>query len=640
MSSSHTHARTRSASAAALTMTLVAGLAACSDEPDPKDPVDAAEQLATALEKGSLAGAPVSTTTAGDPTEQLKKITRGMKGAALDVTVRSTTDDAGGGKTARLHFRWKNRSGSTWEYDNPVQMHSAGPGLMADWAPSLVHPELRDGETLVAREATGRRGRITGQGEQPIVADRPVYRVGIDRTLVKDVGRATTSARRLAGLVGVDPTGYADQVRGSGPKAFVEAITLRAASVDDAKEQQIDAVPGAVRLEDQLPLAPTPTFAAPVLGKVGPVTKEMVDASGGRLKAGDVAGRSGLQAAYEEQLRGRPSLTVRAVKPGADGPESTRTIYTSPAANGKDLRTTIDQPLQTRAERAISSKTAKPAAVVAIRPSTGEVLAAASSPGSQGYDTARKGRYAPGSTFKVVSSLAMLRAGQTVDGTVQCPATITSNGRVFRNFPEYPSSARGTIPFRTAIANSCNTAMIAGGKKATQPALAGAAATLGMTQDLGQGTLRASVPAQDAGAEHDAAMIGQGRLQATPLSMATVAASVARGATVTPYLLPDHRPKAAPPHHPLTAAEAGGLRSLMRAVVTDGGGKALAGLPGGPVHAKTGTAEYGTGKPPGVNSWMIAYQGDVAVAVLVADGGYGAVACAPIVEALLEHANG
>ena len=50
---------------------------------------------------------------------------------------------------------------------------------------------------------------------------------------------------------------------------------------------------------------------------------------------------------------------------------------------------------------------------MAIRPSTGELVAVASGPGSKGYNTATFGRYAPGSTFKVVSALALLRAGVT-----------------------------------------------------------------------------------------------------------------------------------------------------------------------------------------------------------------------------------
>ena len=90
------------------------------------------------------------------------------------------------------------------------------------------------------------------------------------------------------------------------------------------------------------------------------------------------------------------------------------------------------------------------------------------------------------------------------------------------------------------------------------------------------------------------------------MTMATVAASVQSGRTVTPYLLEDFRPEASP-DAPLTGAEGRALRGLMQAVVTEGSGSVLAGVADG---AKTGTAEYGDPLPDGslaTHAWMIAY---------------------------------
>ena len=73
---------------------------------------------------------------------------------------------------------------------------------------------------------------------------------------------------------------------------------------------------------------------------------------------------------------------------------------------------------------------------------------------------------------------------------------------------------------------------------------------------------------------------------------------------------------------------------MMRLVVTDGTGSAVD-LPGPPVHAKTGTAEYAEGGGTGTNAWMIGYRGDVAFAVFVANGSSGSHDAAPIVDAVL-----
>lgn len=113
--------------------------------------------------------------------------------------------------------------------------------------------------------------------------------------------------------------------------------------------------------------------------------------------------------------------------------------------------------------------------------------------------------------------------------------------------------------------------------------------------------------------------------------MATVAASIAAGRTVTPYLLADSRP--APGPSTLEADEARTLRSLMREVTVRGTGRILASVPGEPVLSKTGTAGYGT--PVRYRAWMIAAQGDLAVAVFVADGDSGATTAGPLVKKFL-----
>src|SRR5699024_7824443 len=121
--------------------------------------------------------------------------------------------------------------------------------------------------------------------------------------------------------------------------------------------------------------------------------------------------------------------------------------------------------------------------LVAIRPSNGHVLTAATGPGSDGAPTATVGQYAPGSTFKVVSALAFLRAGIAPSDTLTCRPNMTLNGKLFTNYSQYPDSALGQIPLRTAFSESCNTAFIDRQSAASQDDLADAAASLGLGVD-------------------------------------------------------------------------------------------------------------------------------------------------------------
>jgi cell division protein FtsI/penicillin-binding protein 2 len=160
---------------------------------------------------------------------------------------------------------------------------------------------------------------------------------------------------------------------------------------------------------------------------------------------------------------------------------------------------------------------------------------------------------------------------------------------------------------------------------------------LGVIADLGVPAFWGSVPSVPDAVERAAAAIGQGRVLASPLAMAGVAATVATGQARTPVLLPDVAaaapPAAAPP--PLDPAVAQTLRLLMHEVVQTGSGTALKGLPGGPVGAKTGTAEYGSDAPPRTHAWVIGFRDDVAFAVLVEDGGSGGRAAGPVAAAFL-----
>ena len=504
----------------------------------------------------------------------------------------------------------------------------------AVWKPALVESSLKGDEVLDSSEVGPDRGQILGAGGQALVADRPVVRFGIDRTQVKPA-QAGESARQLAQLVGVDAAPYVKQVEAAGEEAFVEAIVFRQNEVPAPVARGYDGIKGALGLSDDLPLAPTREFAAPILGTVGEVTAEMIEDDPEQYQLGDEAGLSGLQARYDDQLRGTPGLVVQAV----DGEGSERELFAEEPTPGKPLRLTLDVRLQQAAERLLAD-IGPASALVAMRPSTGDILAAANGPGTDGYNMATFGQFAPGSTFKSVSSLALLRDGLTPASTVPCTDRIVVDGKAFENYDDYPAGGLGRIPLRTAVANSCNTAFISQTGKLSDDSLVDAASSLGMgvDHDLGFPAYFGSVEPPASETEAAADMIGQGKVLASPMVMATVIASIQSGSTVLPRLVKDWEVDQADVPE-LAGAEATQLRTMLRGVVTSGSGSLLADVPGPPVIAKTGTAEFERGGRLRTHAWMIAGQGDLAVAVFVEEGASGSGTAGPILESFLRTAR-
>ena len=617
----------------ALLVALALVATGCTGSDDTAGARSAAEKLASRLSEHTLQGAPLAHT---DSVAQFDRQVAAM--AAYPVRVRADrvrTD--GDSATARLRWAWQ-VGGHEWSYQTSTKLVRTKDRWRVEWSPTALAPELTAAERLVVDRTPNERAEILGAGGRPIVTQRRVYRYGLDKARIP-ASDVTGTARRVARAVGVDVERFVKEAQGAGPKAFVEAIVLRPEDARTAVDPDFGHIPGALLLEDTLPLAPSRDFAAELLGSVGPATAEAVKKSGGRVQGGDEVGLSGLQGRYDEQLAGSPAVEVRAAGEG----DRHRVLASWPAEPGKPLRLTLDLGLQAKAERILAGAGAggerSPAsAIVAVRPSTGEILAAANGGSTGGQNVATYGRYAPGSTFKIVSSLALLRAGLRPDDTVECPPTVTVNGKVFKNYDDYPSDRVGRVSYRTAIANSCNTAVIGQRDRLGPDDLADAAAALGVgvDHDLGFPAYFGQVPPPAGETEKAADLIGQGKVLASPLAMAAVAASVAAGHAVVPHLVDGIAPPAQPAH-PLTGAEAAQLRGLMRAVVTEGSGRFLAGL-GGDIGAKTGTAEYGTPGPGGAlptHTWMIATRGDLAVAVFVETGESGSQTAGPLLEAFL-----
>ncbi|GAA3741808.1 hypothetical protein HDA32_003386 [Spinactinospora alkalitolerans] len=363
-------------------------------------------------------------------------------------------------------------------------------------------------------------------------------------------------------------------------------------------------------------------------GRIGTVAEEDLEDLGPAYEVGDPTGKGGIQQTYEERLAGKPATEIQAVAIGQDDSEEAEpaVVDTLGGEDGQDVTTGIDPAVQDAAAQAIIGQD-EPTALVAVRPSTGEILAAANVPG--GYNRAIEGQYAPGSAFKVVSYEALLNAGLSMDDTMNCPKTADVGGWPFKNAGD---AAYGEQSVTEAFATSCNTALVQEVAERLDPqTFTTAAENFGMNSDLkiGVPTTQPSFPTPDSTTLLAASSIGQGRVLTSPLHMATVPAAVADGSWRSPVLVTDPAVPDQPEPHQIGNAEA--LRSMMRAVVTDGTAED-AGF-SGEVYGKTGSAEFGTaeeGEELETHAWFVGFEDDIAFSVVVEGGGGGGSVAAPL----------
>lgn len=551
----------------------------------------------------------------------------------LGMTDLAVTD---AGASTEITVAWPLPGGGTWSYRSPVRLADGEGGWQVIWEPAVVHPELVDGDELQLERLPAPRGDILGQEGGPLVTAREVVDVGIWPARVTDL--AQLRADLLAALRTIDPNLDQDdipspeEVADADPDAFVYVITLRRDDYDRIRDR-IHPLDGTKFRDYEQHLAPSRGFARALLGTVDRATAEDLEGSD-VLVDGDYTGHGGLSEAYDAQLRGTAGQAVVIARPAPDGSVEETELDRIEPVPGEDVATTLDADVQRAAEQALGAEP-NPAALVAIRVGDGAVLAAANTEGERAHpvNLALTGAVPPGSTFKLVTGYALLAAGEvTLDTSVDCPATLRVEGYEIGNAF---SGDRGEIPFREAVAISCNTAFASLAPRLGEDGMATAGAALGLGGDwnLGLDTFTGSVPTGGSALDRAQAAYGQGDTQVSPAAMAAATAAVARGAWLPPTLVAD--PEAGTPEpEPLPSSAVADLHTALRAVVTDGTASALAGVPGGDVYGKTGTAEVGDDVE---HAWFVGWQGDLAFAVFVQDGGGGAGTAVPLADRFLRE---
>ena len=420
----------------------------------------------------------------------------------------------------------------------------------------------------------------------------------------------------------------------------------------------------------------------------------------------DVEGKAQVELALDKWIRGTPGVKVlqRSVKGVIEGEDKEQSIPPKP---GNNIYLTIDARIQYIAERALRDAGIGRGAAVVVDPSTGEILAMASVPS---YDPntfipsistvdwdalndddtdpltnrAIQG-YAPGSTFKTVTALAGLRAGLDSRMTLNCGGGYTYGSKFMKCWvTTQHMSPHGGLNLPDALKNSCNSFFYQWGNKAKIENILAVADSLGLGQSTGvplSGESGGLIPgpkwlAQVSPSERWSdgytanVSIGQGAVEASPLQMAMVTATIAnRGISYFPKLVHrvlnqegqdarDENGNLAMPHEPriradlhkagITDQQIELVREGMKRVVATGTGK-KAQIKGITVAGKTGTAQFWrlekeNGKAVRIqdnHTWFITFapyeQPKYAVCIFVQGAKSGGGVSAPIAQKIMEE---
>lgn len=328
-----------------------------------------------------------------------------------------------------------------------------------------------------------------------------------------------------------------------------------------------------------------------------------------------------------ELTGGTPGIETFIEKP--DGSQG-KTLDVLKKGKARTLPTTLDAGYQAAAEKAVAGKSK--AGTVALNTSTGAILAIAYSPAS-GTDWALQEKAAPGSTFKIVTSAALLEHGMSPRSASPCIEGYAVHGQRAMHNDDAMNNPGASLLWD--FKESCNTGFTRHAPEIGSSGLLHAAAQFGLDQTWNVGTPAAdpSVPG-GSGDELTAEMIGQGRVQLSPLTVASIAATARQGSFHQPHIVAPSMIEGKLATAPgIPSGVSASLRTMMHATVTNGTATGVMNGLGSDSGAKTGSAEV-DGQAT-ANGWFTAYAGHVAAAAVVEDAGHGNTSAGPIVARVL-----
>jgi cell division protein FtsI/penicillin-binding protein 2 len=499
-----------------------------------------------------------------------------------------------------------------------------------DWTPEAILPGLSPGRFVRMTRLPTTRGRIITRDGTEIATFGEATQVGVVPGQIRSEAGLLQS---LSTILGMKPEDIKAKYTQSWvkPDTYVAIRSLR--DVTNETRLKLAVIEG-VQLRPERVRAYPSALIPQLVGTTGEATEEEARKRAARgVAPGDVIGKTGLEATLDEHLQGTFGWRLSIVD---DQERPLELLAETPAVPGLDAVLSLDPKMQRAAEAALGTQKG---AIVVEDAWNGEVLVLASSPTTDSFHRAVFGQYPAGSSFKLVTSAAALRAGVLRPGElVDCPYRWTGYGPQWVQLNNVREDL-GRIDLRTALARSCNTFYYELGKRLNDrdPNLLPNTAKsfgLGSATDIefvleSPGLVPspewkkqrfANDPANAVWNPGDATnlAIGQGFLLATPLQMANYGAAIANDGIVwQPRLVVELRDRAGTvvrtfPKKELRRADTrptdlSAIRDGMRAVVADPVGTVYFPFRGYevPVAGKSGTAETGT--PGRVDAWFIGF---------------------------------
>jgi hypothetical protein len=560
------------------------GLAGCT--PKPNGPEPTAEEFFAALSTGDTAAAAELADRPADARAALNEAWAGLQAEHLDAQILGSkySEDTG---AITYRYTWHLPKDRTWTYDGQLNMVRDEGRWEVRWATTGLHPRLGENQSFALRADPPPRAAVNERGGSDVLVPGYRYHFSLD---AKAAGAELMSTARVV----------ADALRPFNPTIDAQRLAEQASSMAEPmslvmlNQADHDRVAGllgprpGVVITPQADMLPTDERFAPAI--INEVKKEVAD---------ELDGRSGWRVVTVNQ--NGVDVDVLNEVPGDPAPSVT---------------ISLDRAVQTAAQNAVNF-TGKQAMIVAIKASTGEILAVAQNAAADAEGPlATMGLYPPGSTFKIVTAGAAIERDMATPNTMLgCPGHMDIG---HRTVPNYGGFDLGTVPMSRAFASSCNTTFAELASRMPPRGLTTAAAQYGIGPDYqieGIPTVSGSVPPTVNLAERTEDGFGQGKVVVSPFGMALVAATVAAGQTPVPRLIEGRDTVVTGEHGPVSPKVVESLRPMMRLVVTNGTAKDLADA--GDVRGKTGEAEFAGGS----HSWFAGYRGDLAFAALIVGGG-------------------
>jgi penicillin-binding protein 2 len=532
------------------------------------------------------------------------------------------------------------------------------------------------------------RGIIYDRHGRPIVENVLTFDISL---VPEDAADLDATVDRLASMIKLTPEAIRAALDDAAPvRTKYEPVKIREEAPWDEValiESHQEDLPGAIIEPEHRRHYPYAGLASHQLGYIGKVSPSQRKQD--QQDIGLLTGQGGLEKVYDKYLRGIAGR--RMIQVNAAG-RKVKDLGIDEPRPGTDIYLTIDLDAQKAAEDALGNRAG---AVVAMDPNTGEILALASHPNYDPnlfprgisprdwvrlmndpshplYDRAIQSVYPPGSTFKIIVSLAGLESGVIkLDEKITCRGFIKSGRRTFRCWKK---GGHGPISFHDALVQSCDVYFYTMGERIGWDRIAQYARELGygsltgiLLPDEKPGLIPTTEWKQKRTKEAWYAgdtyinSIGQGFVLVSPIQACQLMSVVANGGIFyRPRLLKETRNRET---GEITTPAPERLNKIMLdPAALDEVRKALVGVvnePGGTAHAaqnafamvagKTGTAQVIAQKVPGRklsektqdHAWFIGYapadNPKIAIAVLVEHGGHGGGAAAPVARQVIEE---